>query len=67
VANKQFTSGLDHYLRVGRAQGLAFSNSFSESSYLSKNPDIAAAVRAGIFASGFEHWLLAGRFESRQV
>lgn len=38
---------------------------FSERGYLAQNPDVAAAVAAGQFASAQEHWLLHGQFEGR--
>lgn len=34
-------------------------------SYLSQNPDVAAAVAQGKFKSGFDHFLDFGRFEGR--
>ncbi len=39
--------------------------SFDESFYLSQNPDVAAAVSRGVFASGAQHFQLNGRFEGR--
>lgn len=38
---------------------------FNESFYLAKNPDVAAAIAAGQFASGLEHFNLFGQFEQR--
>lgn len=38
---------------------------FDEMRYLRDNPDIAAAVAAGTFASGFEHFIRYGRGEGR--
>lgn len=38
---------------------------FSESGYLSENPDVAAAVASGLYSSGLAHWLLTGRAEGR--
>ncbi|WP_019998694.1 beta strand repeat-containing protein [Aureimonas ureilytica] len=38
---------------------------FDESFYLSQNPDVAAAVSRGVFASGAQHYQLNGRFEGR--
>jgi hypothetical protein len=38
---------------------------FDESYYLAKNADIAAAVKAGQFATGFDHFQRAGQFERR--
>lgn len=39
---------------------------FNESYYLSHNPDVMAAVSAGIFPSGLQHFIDAGQFENRQ-
>jgi len=41
-------------------------NSFDERWYLHTNPDVAAAVRAGIFESGRQHNSLHGRSEGRK-
>lgn len=38
---------------------------FSESFYLGENPDVAAAVNAGAFSSGLEHFNSVGKFEKR--
>lgn len=38
---------------------------FSEQGYLAANPDVAAAVTAGGFASGLGHYLAFGRAEAR--
>lgn len=38
---------------------------FDEAAYLEANPDVAAAVAAGHFASGYEHYEAAGRAEGR--
>ncbi len=67
VANHQVISGLDHYLRSGRAEGRSFSTSFNEASYLAHNPDVEAAVAAGEYSSGFEQYVLAGQFENRPL
>lgn len=40
---------------------------FPENSYLQFNDDVAKAVRAGHFASGFAHYKLFGRRENRRV
>jgi hypothetical protein len=36
-----------------------------ERAYLAANPDVAAAVREGVFESGYEHYRLAGLREGR--
>jgi len=38
---------------------------FSEEFYLSSNPDVQAAVNAGIFKSGLEHYQKSGATELR--
>jgi Glycosyl transferases group 1 len=38
---------------------------FDEQSYLALNPDVAAAVRKGAFASGYAHWKTYGQKENR--
>lgn len=40
-------------------------SSFDEDCYLSENPDVAAAVKAGNFQSGFEHYSKHGHLENR--
>lgn len=38
---------------------------FDETFYLSKNPDVAAAVARGVLATGFAHWQQWGQAEGR--
>ncbi len=38
---------------------------FDEDAYLFLNPDVDEAVRAGRFASGYQHWQTVGRMEHR--
>ena len=38
---------------------------FDEHYYLVSNPDVSAAVAAGSFATGYDHYLLHGQFEGR--
>lgn len=40
---------------------------FDETSYLHENPDVAVAVKNGIFKSGFDHFRSFGVFEGRPV
>ncbi|MEG4293388.1 hypothetical protein Q5692_32420 [Microcoleus sp. C2C3] len=55
--------------RANRGRGLLiFSrdsvlDNFSEVEYLQKNPDVAAAVQAGSFSSGLDHYTKFGQFE----
>lgn len=44
---------------------VTLSSLFNEAYYLQQNPDVAAAVSAGVFASGQAHWDLYGRAEGR--
>jgi len=41
-------------------------HTFNESEYLANYPDVAAAVKAGAFKSGYEHYQKHGKFEGRQ-
>ncbi len=38
---------------------------WQERAYLAANPDVAAAVRDGFFASGYDHYQAAGQREGR--
>lgn len=40
---------------------------FDEVFYRKKNPDVAQALTAGDFASGFQHWLFFGLAEGREA
>ena len=40
---------------------------FDEASYLELNPDVAQAVKAGTYSSGWEHWVAHGHAEGRVV
>lgn len=40
-------------------------SSFDEAWYLRHNPDIAGAVAAGLYGSGYAHWIHSGRAENR--
>lgn len=59
--------GFEHFLRAGLREQRIFSDLFSESSYLTKNPDVAAAVTLGQLESGLEHYLLIGYKENRPL
>jgi hypothetical protein len=39
---------------------------FDDAAYLAENPDVLAAVEAGVFSSGFNHYILYGRHEGRR-
>ena len=52
---------------LGRAaRRIPLNPTFDEETYLQENPDIAAAVRKGAFASGYEHYLRHGCLEGRR-
>lgn len=40
---------------------------FDPDFYLQNNPDVAAAVKAGMFQSAFQHFMENGRFEGRKM
>jgi hypothetical protein len=68
VKRGEFTSGLDHYERVGRAEhrkGASIPANWNETAYLEAHPDVAYAVAHGQFISGYHHYLVAGRTEGR--
>lgn len=44
---------------------LETSSFFSESFYLSENPDVVTAINSGFFANGLQHFNSFGRFEGR--
>ncbi|MBE7380910.1 MAG: tandem-95 repeat protein [Leptolyngbya sp. SIO1E4] len=45
--------------------GLLLAQFFDESFYLNQNPDVADAVNAGVFSSGYQHFVLSGLAEGR--
>jgi len=69
------SSGQQHWLEHGRAEGRVFAKSALDASlfppqwdelrYLRQNPDVAGAVRAGTFSSGYDHWMKHGANEAR--
>lgn len=82
VARGQFASGRQHYNRHGRYEGRPLvpattpasapaqsvaSAGFNEELYLAANPDVAAAVARGQFASGRMHYNRHGIFEGRPL
>ncbi|MCG5241370.1 M10 family metallopeptidase C-terminal domain-containing protein [Azospirillum doebereinerae] len=57
-----------HYLTKGNLEGRSPSASaFSESGYLAKNPDVAAAVFSGAMPSALAHYNAFGRAEGRKA
>jgi GT2 family glycosyltransferase len=59
-AGKPQEAALLYYLRVGARLGHSPSPLFDEIFYLDSNPDIAELVRAGAYASGFDHFCQHG-------
>jgi uncharacterized membrane protein len=47
--------------------GLETAPSFNEVAYLAANPDVAQAVRAGEFISGYQHYTMHGQYEGRKL
>lgn len=46
-------------------EGSPAMNEFDEAYYLAQNPDVSAAVKAGVFQSGIEHYQKHGKCEGR--
>ncbi len=73
VASGELRSGLEHFTRFGqfeeRSAGASEQSSiplrFDENYYLNQNPDVSEAVEAGVFSSGFDHYIQVGQFQSR--
>ncbi|HQT46816.1 MAG: glycosyl transferase family 2 [Acidocella sp. 20-63-7] len=59
-AGKPQDAALLYYLRTGARLGHSPSPLFDELFYLARNPDIAELVRAGAYASGFDHFCQQG-------
>ncbi|OKH35249.1 hypothetical protein NIES2119_20995 [[Phormidium ambiguum] IAM M-71] len=78
VTSGNLSSGLTHYLQFGQSENRS-GTSFNEFAYsgitreippnsynLEKvNPDVEAAVQAGLFGSTLEHYIKFGQFEDR--
>jgi len=47
------------------SDGNGFANEFDNAAYLAANPDVAAAVTAGTFKDGYQHFVQFGQFEAR--
>ncbi|MDB9525985.1 hypothetical protein PN498_08305 [Oscillatoria sp. CS-180] len=60
-----FSSGFDHFVQFGLAEGRNSNPLFSEQGYLAANADVANAVNDGLIDSGLQHFLLAGHLEGR--
>ena len=61
-------AGIDpstHYETYGQREGRNPNSHFDESYYRSHNPDVDAAIKAGVFSSGYSHFTLYGHSEGR--
>jgi uncharacterized repeat protein (TIGR03803 family) len=65
VADGEFATGYDHYIKYGQYEGRSPSPYWDEAWYLKENPDVAAAVKAGTATSGFMQYYLYGQYENR--
>ena len=62
MQNQTFKSGFEHFIKFGAQEGL-YASTFFEPEYLLKNPEVAAAVKAGVFKTAPEHYRKFGQFE----
>lgn len=60
---RQLKAAERHYRKRGAPQGKNPNRYFSETWYLKKYPDVAAAVERGDFKSGFDHYVRSGADE----
>ena len=65
VTAKRWRCALHHYLANDTPTAFDPSEGFSERAYLTHCPDVAAAIGAGGFRNGFDHFLRHGRAEGR--
>lgn len=65
VAQEWPLTALEHYQLYGIHEGRNPNAGFSEAFYLTRYPDVAAAVAAGQFEDGYAHFLAFGRQEGR--
>ena len=62
MQNQTLKSGFEHFIKFGAQEGL-YASTFFEPEYLLQNPEVAAAVQAGVFKTGGEHYRKFGQFE----
>lgn len=55
----------EQYLQGVSEKAYDPNSEFSESGYLTSNPDVNAAVTSGDYKCGFHHWVLYGKTEGR--
>lgn len=60
------SSGYDHFLRFGQAEGRQPTPFFDERFYRGMYPDVLAAIQAGTLSSGWQHFAASGHAEGRQ-
>ncbi|MBE7380670.1 MAG: FG-GAP repeat protein [Leptolyngbya sp. SIO1E4] len=65
VSTGGLSSGYQHFVQFGLAEGRNPSVLYDEAFYLANNADIAAAVAADFIDSGLTHFLLFGHEEAR--
>lgn len=66
VRDRVFSSGLEHFLDFGLAEGRESARAFFHKGfYLKENPDVKAAIQNGAFQSGWQHYVLYGADEGR--
>ncbi len=58
----ELKAGMDEAVRNGHVPAPP---DFDEEAYLQQNPDVAEAVVAGVFPSGFAHYFQLGHREGR--
>jgi hypothetical protein len=66
IRKKVFSSGRDHFTKVGYFEDRKGGTSVHEIWYLARNPDVAAAKQSGQVASGELQYRLAGAHEWRE-
>ncbi|MFV3129182.1 calcium-binding protein [Niveispirillum sp. KHB5.9] len=68
LANVEFLYLSDRVLLITGMEEAMSANlplGYSEQGYLAVNPDVAAAVAAGVFRNGYQHYTLHGKAEGR--
>ncbi|WP_062234896.1 beta strand repeat-containing protein [Aureimonas sp. N4] len=63
AAEDRFTNATIANLVDSDGNGLA--NEFDATTYLNANPDVAQAVKSGVFANAYQHFVEFGQFEAR--
>lgn len=66
IADGHFSCALHHYLTNDTPWLFSGSPDFDETFYAECYPDIGRAIRAGAVRTGYQHFVIHGRFEDRQ-